>query len=67
MLRSILSRVGKAFRGGEAGAVMIEYALVVGIISLVLIVAFVTGGIEAGLTSISTTIGNALSGASFPV
>ena len=66
MLRSIMTlkfRIENALRGREECAVMIEYALVVGIISIVLIIAFVTGGIEAGLTSIAANIAGALTAA----
>ncbi len=66
MLHSILTlkfRMENALRGREEGAVMIEYALVVGVISIVLILAFVTTGLTAGLKSIADGIGTALSGA----
>ncbi len=66
MLRSILTlkyRMENALRGREEGAVMIEYALVVGVISIVLILAFVTLGLTDGLKAIANGIGTALSGA----
>ena len=65
MLRSILTRVGNALGRGEDGAVMIEYALVVGIISIVLIVAFVTTGLTAGLGNVANAIGTVLSAVVF--
>ena len=59
MLRSILTlkyRMESALRGREEGAVMIEYALVVGIISIVLILAFVTTDLVSGIGSVATKI-----------
>jgi Flp pilus assembly pilin Flp len=42
----LLSRLARALAAEDAGQGVVEYSLVVGSISLVIALAFVTGGIE---------------------
>ena len=44
----------------EEGQGMVEYALIVGGISLVLVTAFITTGVGAAVTDLSTTIAAAI-------
>ena len=63
MLRSILTlkyRMENALRGREEGAVMIEYVLVVGVVSIVLVLGFMTSGIIGTLNTLSTKVADAL-------
>ena len=69
MLRSILTlkyRLENALRDREEGAVMIEYALVVGLVSIVLIVGFLASGIAGGLQTFSGLISAKLGAISWP-
>lgn len=46
----------------EEGQGMVEYTLIVGTISLVIVAAFLTGGIQAAITGLSTEIATLLGG-----
>ena len=54
--------VASYYDAREEGQGMVEYTLVVGTISIVIVAAFLTGGIEAAITGLSTTIASALGG-----
>lgn len=51
----------QAYSANEDGQGMVEYSLIVGTISLVIIFAFLTGGIETAIEGLSSTIGTAIS------
>ncbi len=50
----------RAYSGREEGQGMVEYTLIVGTISLVIIAAFLTGGIEAAINGLSNNIASDL-------
>ncbi|MGE3960063.1 MAG: Flp family type IVb pilin [Dehalococcoidia bacterium] len=53
----------RAYSGREEGQGMVEYTLIVGTISLVIIAAFLTGGIEAAINGLSNDIATDLGAA----
>jgi len=50
------------YTGREEGQGMVEYSLIVGTISLVIVAAFLTGGIQTAITGLSSTITTRLGG-----
>lgn len=53
----------QAYGANEEGQGMVEYSLIVGTISLVIIFAFLTGGIQGAITGLSETVTEAINGA----
>lgn len=52
----------REYTGREDGQGMVEYTLIVGTISLVIVAAFLTGGIQSAITGLSGDITTKLGG-----
>ena len=66
MCRDYLSYyVSPVFAGRDRGQNMIETALIIGVISLVLVGAFLLGGIQAGITDLSNRAACLINGGSY--
>ena len=59
-MRHALRRLRRAWRSGEAGQGLVEYTFIVGSISLVLVLAFVTTDIETATLALATDVASTI-------
>lgn len=59
-MRDVLRWLRRRYQPGESGQGMVEYTLIVGGISLVVVAAFVTSGVESALGALSTDIATSI-------
>ena len=59
-MRDMLRWLRRRYVPAESGQGMVEYTLILGGISIVVVAAFVTSGVESALGALSTDIANSI-------